>query len=1000
MGIYRVVILVLILILASFASVSALQEIVDNRVMENLGAQEEVDVIIELKDDDSADLQDKKQKISEKQNKVLSKLESKEFKLEHKYSTVGSFAGKLTEQGLKKLQKDPDVKHIFFDEIHQITLDQSIPQINADAVWQKQVNDEYLTGKGETVCVIDTGVDYTHPDLGGGWGNKVIAGHDYINNDTNPMDDHNHGTHVAGIVASENPTYKGVAPDAKLVAIKVCDASGLCPTSKINAGIDWCVDNAETYNISVITISIGSGSYSTFCRYYPSDPHVDNAVEQGIAVTIASGNCDGVSCTSGISAPACVENAIPVGGVYISDLIKYQRWDLFQLLAPAMGIRSTIIGGGTRSSSGTSMAAPHVAGAIALIQQASMLQDETYLTSDEIKTLLSDTGVSVFDSGTGNTYKRIDVLAAIDNFIFLNYITSVSLNDDAVSITADEDVSCITNLDDNETYKLIYDWQKDSDSLIKINLPFEANNGFESTQTKDYTTDNDAVVNGATWLQNGGQDGFGAYSFDGDNDKITLEGHHTPGPRTYTFWMKSTDTGPSSVFNHGSIFNGGFQINWGADRPIFGLHNQNYIYWEDNPAQDDGQWHFWALSTDGADAGNTELFIDGVKQTASSIKFSEQVRQWYSLVLGYTSTSSVYFDGILDEFKVWDLQLSQEQINELYQNDNVIVSSETNEGDSWKACVTPNDNVKDEKGICSNSLSITAGTGSSLQTVEIDAGASTTDDDLTANTNLDGNSSFKLIYDWIKDNVSLLSLNLPFEANNGLEQVTTEDYSGDKDVTISGATWMQTGGQDSFGAYQFDGTDDKISVDGDDAAGAKTYTFWAKSTITTYNPVFSHGSIFQGGFAFNWVADRPIFGLDNKNFRYWVANDAQDDGNWHFYTLVLTGTSPADIENSKLYIDGNEQAVSRTYSTGALKPWGNLEIGYTETADLYFDGSLDDFKIWNSALSQEQIESLYVNDKVIVSSETNVGDSWQVCVTSNDGYDDKDEICSSEIVIV
>src|SRR5262245_30768339 len=81
-------------------------------------------------------------------------------------------------------------------------------------------------GQGESVAIIDTGIDYTHPDLGGSWGNRVIAGYDFVNHDNNPMDDNGHGTHVAGIIASSSKTYSGVAPNVNLIALKVLDANG------------------------------------------------------------------------------------------------------------------------------------------------------------------------------------------------------------------------------------------------------------------------------------------------------------------------------------------------------------------------------------------------------------------------------------------------------------------------------------------------------------------------------------------------------------------------------------------------------------------------------------------------------------------------------------------------------------------------------------------------------------------------------------------------------
>ena len=110
----------------------------------------------------------------------------------------------------------PDVK------VHAV-LFQSARLIGADQVWAQYG----VTGLGVRVAIVDTGVAYTHPDLGGCLGAtcKVIRGYDFVNGDSNPRDDHGHGTHVAGIVAA-NGVVRGIAPDARLLAYKVLNANG------------------------------------------------------------------------------------------------------------------------------------------------------------------------------------------------------------------------------------------------------------------------------------------------------------------------------------------------------------------------------------------------------------------------------------------------------------------------------------------------------------------------------------------------------------------------------------------------------------------------------------------------------------------------------------------------------------------------------------------------------------------------------------------------------
>src|SRR3989338_2063899 len=127
------------------------------------------------------------------------------------------------------------------------------------------------TGNGVTVCVVDSGINWAHNNLGGcddiGPGCKVIDGYDFCGNqgctqeDQFPMDFEGHGTQIAGIVASNHSTFRGVAPDSKLIAMKVCeDLSGNCSIQAIGKGVDWCWKNSTKYNISIITISIGTDS--------------------------------------------------------------------------------------------------------------------------------------------------------------------------------------------------------------------------------------------------------------------------------------------------------------------------------------------------------------------------------------------------------------------------------------------------------------------------------------------------------------------------------------------------------------------------------------------------------------------------------------------------------------------------------------------------------------------------------------------------------------------
>ncbi len=312
----------------------------------------------------------------------------------HRYDIIPAVAAKMNENAINHIKSRPNVKAIFEDQQFSISLDDSVPQINASQTHNAGVN-----GSGVRVCVLDTGVDDSHSAL-----NQLVAEYDFVNGDNDSNDDNGHGTHVAGIIGSTDSTYRGVAYNSSIMAGKVLNSSGVGYSSDIISGIEWCVDN----NADVISMSFGTGSYSSTCDGDPVSEAANNASDHGVTVLAASGNDE---YSNSINLPACASNVIAVGAVDKDDShASYSNGGSeLDVVAPGSNIYSTWPGDSFNTKSGTSMATPHTSGTSALI-----LETNNGLSPIEVRDILRNTSVDLGDEGFDNEfgYGRIDAYAA------------------------------------------------------------------------------------------------------------------------------------------------------------------------------------------------------------------------------------------------------------------------------------------------------------------------------------------------------------------------------------------------------------------------------------------------------------------------------------------------------------------------------------------------------------------------------------------------------------
>ncbi|MEV5573702.1 S8 family peptidase [Spirillospora sp. NPDC052269] len=327
---------------------------------------------------------------------------------------AASLWASLTGGGQKMV---PGVGKVWLDGKVHATLDKSVPRIGAPAAWKAG-----YTGKGVTVGILDSGIDTTHPDLAG----AVAAERDFTGGG-DVRDGNGHGTHVASIITGDgvaDAKYRGVAPDARLVVGKVLDAGGWGSVSSLVAGMDWIAQQ----HVRVVNMSVGAS--------LPSDGTDPLSVaantltaRTGTLFVVAAGN-DGADRT--VQAPGLADAALTVGAADGEDAVAdfSSRGPRIgdgaikpDVIAPGVGITAARAAGTSLGEpvdehytklDGTSMAAPHVAGAVALL-----LQQHPGWTPAQVKAALMGTaktkdGVSAFAQGTG----RIDVGRAVASRVF------------------------------------------------------------------------------------------------------------------------------------------------------------------------------------------------------------------------------------------------------------------------------------------------------------------------------------------------------------------------------------------------------------------------------------------------------------------------------------------------------------------------------------------------------------------------------------------------------
>lgn len=353
---------------------------------------------------------------------------------------------RVDERSLARLRSSAWVDYVVENAAQPPHLDVSVPRVGGTRAWSAGAG-----GRGQTIAVLDTGVQSNHPFLGGrvvleacfstqedtgvsslcpGSVTASTSVGSAIPQQCTSVGNCNHGTHVAGIAAGRGPSFTGVAPEAQIIAVQVFSkftddlskgyipCSGQKPPAPSPCRLTTVADqirglnfvaavadlNLSAFRIAAVNMSIGGGQFSSSeCTKDPRRDLVKHLAGRGVTVVASSGND---ASSTGIGAPACIPEVVAVAAVDDQDQVyaKSNTSSELDLFAPGVGILSSW--GPTRYAfmTGTSMAAPHVTGAIAALRSR-----DPFAPRGQIVAALRTSDVQITDTRNGVTKPRLSV---------------------------------------------------------------------------------------------------------------------------------------------------------------------------------------------------------------------------------------------------------------------------------------------------------------------------------------------------------------------------------------------------------------------------------------------------------------------------------------------------------------------------------------------------------------------------------------------------------------
>ncbi|MEK6900246.1 MAG: LamG domain-containing protein, partial [Nanoarchaeota archaeon] len=452
--------------------------------------------------------------------------------------------------------------------------------------------------------------------------------------------------------------------------------------------------------------------------------------------------------------------------------------------------------------------------------------------------------------------------------------TNLETNDTTTNLTA-YNVS-------NTATKVIYNWLRNSSSIMIANMPFERINYTNTTNAWDYSGygNNGSDQGSIVWNDTGGYDGLGAYEFDGIDDQINIpyQGTHYTPRRTITLWAKHPSISSVVGIISNDDLGGSRQFTISAESAGNSL---TFRIWNTTASTDacaiassPNTWHFYAMTNNGTHVIGR---VDGttcIKAINGDLKVLAQ-----PIKIGSGATSSRYWNGTIDDVRIFNRTLSNEQILAIFNNrSDLIVAEETQRFENWTVIGYPNNGTGDGALVISsvNILNARPTQGTPiLNTTNVTL--NDTNQNLTLYlqnvADIDGDA-VKNITNWLRNGIPIAVLNMPFEGINSTNVNNSWDYSGlgNSGTEFGNPIWNSTGGFDGKGAYYFDNAStqylnipDTNYLDFNTTTELFTISFWAKHNCpNNANPACT-GSIYDTMLA------KGTFGTCTENYAFFMG---------------------------------------------------------------------------------------------------------------------------------